>query len=164
MKFTDEFKTAADKFFNALKKLDANGSVLVENSATVVEAPKAEPEAVTADVTAEVATDVATQEAKAEDAKAEDTKAEVTAEVPANTEVEDLKKKVAELTAELANVKVSLNSTIDGNTELVEKLSVIMNAPRKGDLVEVQNSRPTETKEDFKGWDAAINAKLNIKK
>lgn len=154
MKFTSEFKDAADKFFGALKKLDANAPLeQVENSAPEVTDEKKED--ATNEATIEVANEAVnevTNEAVNEAAN------------EATNEVAELKKKVADLTAELANVKVSLNSTINGNTELIDKLAVIMNAPKKGDMVEVQNSRPAVLKEDFKGWDEIINAKLGITK
>lgn len=147
----DEFKVAADRFFTALKSFDADAK-LVENSAPVVATPP-------------VATPDPVAVPPVTDEKNEVKTAEVTppVAVPAIDEVAELKAKVTDLTAKLASMQVNLNSTMSGNADLIEKLSVIMNAPKKGEIVEVKNSRPADVKEDFKGWDEVINAKLGIK-
>ena len=153
MKFTSEFTEAADKFFGALKKLGATMDV-VENSAVAEVAEVAE---VVAEVPAVAEVAEVTNEVPAAEV------AEVVAEVPAVDEIAELKKAVTSLQAELAKVQTNLNSTLDANTELVDKLSIILGAP-KTDMIEVKNSRPTEVKQDFTAWDAALNEKLNNKK
>lgn len=147
MKFTNDFIEAADKFFNALKKLDGSAPVeATANSTTVVEPP-----------VVIVATPEVQAEAPVADAKPVD------ASVKTDDTIDELKKKIDTLAADLASVKTNLNSSIGLNTELTEKLAVILKAPAEGTITKVENSRPAEVKNDFKLWDEVINSRLNHK-
>lgn len=143
--FTDEMKEGADKFFSALMKLDAANVGKVENSAPVIDTP--------APVASTVEDTKTTEEPTADTSKPNNNATDA-------NEMAELKASVEALRKELASVKVNLNSTLEANTLLADKLATILRVPEN--TVKVENSRPAP-KEPFADWQTVIDAKLNRK-
>lgn len=150
MKFTQEMKEGADRFFAALRKFDASHLGTVENAATNVATPVATPTVSNPDP-ANIPTPTASNAA---DEKGSDTKGDD----PNVTTITELKTAVASIQAELASMKTNLNSTLDANTALADKLATILLVPEK--TVKVENNRPGP-KEPFGDWMSVLDAKLN---
>lgn len=125
MKITEEIRNAADKFFAALAMAKtADSAVETEVKEEVAE--------VKDEATAEVEVEVETPEAVAE------TKDETTAEVEAKEEVEvEATNETDELRKRIETLEASLNSSVEMNKQLVDKLTVIL----ANDTVEVAETK-----------------------
>ena len=146
MKFTEDLKSIGDKLFASLKELD--GYISTENSATTeASTEKVEP----------VKDEAPVIEAKAEDIV--EPKAEEKVEAPDAMKV--MQDAIVDLTKELANVKQNLNSTLEANASLTEKMVAIMAVPNT--IKEVKNARPVEMDLNTQ-WDEVLKARLNATK